>query len=97
MSCRLPLLLMAGNIRNTTMNRPYNFDADNLSNCNNSFMKHNLVAFVKYFTCRSKLAVTYAQAKELMGELYDIYYENRDLRLLLDLLSATSGLAPPLR
>ncbi len=37
------------------------------------------------------------QAKALMGELYEIYYENRDLRLLLDLLAATSGLAPPLR
>jgi hypothetical protein len=60
-------------------------------------MNNTLVAVVKYFTCRSKLAVTYSQAKELMGELYDIYYENRDLRLLLDLLSATSGLAPPLR
>jgi hypothetical protein len=37
------------------------------------------------------------KAKALMGELYEIYYENRDLRLLLDLLAATSGLAPPLR
>jgi hypothetical protein len=37
------------------------------------------------------------QVKPLMGELYEIYYENRDLRLLLDLLAATSGLAPPLR
>ena len=37
------------------------------------------------------------KAKALMGELYEIYYENRDLRLLLDLLAATSGLVPPLR
>ncbi|XP_023321500.1 uncharacterized protein LOC111696181 [Eurytemora carolleeae] len=36
-------------------------------------------------------------AKILMGEMYQIYYNNRDLRLLLDLLAATSGLAPCLR
>ena len=36
-------------------------------------------------------------SKGLLGELHEIYYENRDLRLLLDLLSVTSGLAPPLR
>ena len=34
---------------------------------------------------------------ELLGELNEIYYENNDLRLLLDLLAATTGLAPPLR
>eukprot|EP00090_Calanus_glacialis_P024671 TRINITY_DN38342_c0_g1_i1.p1 TRINITY_DN38342_c0_g1~~TRINITY_DN38342_c0_g1_i1.p1 ORF type:complete len:507 (+),score=138.46 TRINITY_DN38342_c0_g1_i1:23-1543(+) len=36
-------------------------------------------------------------SRVLLGEIHDIYYENRDLRLLLDLLSVTSGLAPPLR
>ena len=36
-------------------------------------------------------------SRVLLGELHDIYYGNRDLRLLLDLLSATSGLAPSLR
>ena len=36
-------------------------------------------------------------SRDLLGEIHDIYYENRDLRLLLDLLSVTSGLAPPLR
>ncbi|XP_023321475.1 uncharacterized protein LOC111696157 [Eurytemora carolleeae] len=36
-------------------------------------------------------------ARILMGEMYEIYYNNRDLRLLLDLLAATSGLAPCLR
>ena len=36
-------------------------------------------------------------SRVLLGELHDIYYENRDLRLLLDLLSVTSGLASPLR
>jgi len=30
----------------------------------------------------------------LLGELYHIYYDNRDLRLLLDLLAASSGIAP---
>ena len=35
--------------------------------------------------------------KCLLGELYEIYYDNPDLRLLLDLLSATTGLAPPLK
>ena len=34
---------------------------------------------------------------ELLGELNQIYYENNDLRLLLDLLAAATGLAPPLR
>ena len=34
---------------------------------------------------------------ELLGELNEIYYENNDLRLLLDLLAAATGLAPPLR
>ena len=33
----------------------------------------------------------------LLGELNDIYYDNSDLRLLLDLLAATTGLAQPIR
>ena len=32
--------------------------------------------------------------RELLGDLYDIYYNNRDLRLLLDLLATSSGVAP---
>ena len=36
-------------------------------------------------------------SKELLGELHEIYYENRDMRLMLDLLAKSSGLAPPLR
>ena len=32
--------------------------------------------------------------KQLLGDLYDIYYNNRDLRLLLDLLATSSGVAP---
>ena len=36
-------------------------------------------------------------SRDLLGELHEIYYENRDLRLLLDLLAKSSGLAPPLR
>ena len=36
-------------------------------------------------------------SKALLGELHEIYYENRDLKLLLDLLSITSGLSPALR
>ena len=35
--------------------------------------------------------------EELLGELSDIYYDNSDLRLLLDLLAATTGLAQPIR
>jgi len=31
---------------------------------------------------------------EAMGELWEIYYNNRDLRLLLDLLATSSGVAP---
>merc|ERR1712106_865535 len=32
--------------------------------------------------------------KELMGDLNDIYYNNVDLRLLLELLTTSSGVAP---
>ena len=34
---------------------------------------------------------------ELLGEMNEIYYDNYDLRLLLDLLAATTGLSTPLR
>ena len=30
----------------------------------------------------------------MLGDLYDIYYDNRDLRLLLELLATSSGVAP---
>ena len=29
--------------------------------------------------------------QELLGDLYDLYYNNKDLKLLLDLLAASSG------
>ena len=32
--------------------------------------------------------------EQILGDLYDIYYNNRDLRLLLDLLVTRSGVAP---
>ena len=32
--------------------------------------------------------------REVLGDLYDIYYDNRDLRLLLELLATSSGVAP---
>ena len=32
--------------------------------------------------------------REILGDLYDIYYNNRDLRMLLDLLATSSGVAP---
>ena len=35
--------------------------------------------------------------RELLGDLYDIYYNNRDLKLLLDLLAQSSGIAPSIR
>ena len=35
--------------------------------------------------------------QELFGDLYDLYYNNRDLKLLLDLLATSSGVAPCLR
>ena len=35
--------------------------------------------------------------KELLGDLYDVYFNNRDLKLLLDLLAQSSGVAPSLR
>lgn len=35
--------------------------------------------------------------KQLLGELYEIYYNNRDLKLLLDLLAQSSGIAISIR
>jgi hypothetical protein len=35
--------------------------------------------------------------QELLGDLYDVYYNNRDLKLLLDLLATSAGIAPCLR
>ena len=32
-----------------------------------------------------------------MGDLHDVYYNNKDLKLLLDLLAASSGIAPCIR
>ena len=32
--------------------------------------------------------------KELLGDLYDIYYNNRDMRLMLELFAISSGVAP---
>ena len=43
---------------------------------------------------RAKSVVKEASDKELLGDLYDIYYNNRDLKLLLDLLATSSGVAP---
>ena len=35
--------------------------------------------------------------EDLLGDLYNVYYNNRDLKLLLDLLSTSSGIATSLR
>jgi hypothetical protein len=35
--------------------------------------------------------------RQLLGGLYDLYYNNRDLKLLLDLLAQSSGIAPSIR
>eukprot|EP00095_Tigriopus_kingsejongensis_P004023 maker-scaffold5_size1054832-snap-gene-1.14 protein:Tk04023 transcript:maker-scaffold5_size1054832-snap-gene-1.14-mRNA-1 annotation:"leucine-rich repeat-containing protein 8d-like" len=35
--------------------------------------------------------------RHALGELHNIYYNNRDLKLLLDLLAQTSGVAPAIR
>ena len=35
--------------------------------------------------------------EELLGDMNTIYHENNDLRLLLDLMAATSGLSQPIR
>ena len=34
--------------------------------------------------------------REAMGDIYDIYYNNKDMKLLLDLLATSSGVAPAL-
>ena len=46
---------------------------------------------------RNKDAEAEPSRQELLGEMNEIYYENFDLRLLLDLLAATTGLSTPLR
>ncbi len=33
----------------------------------------------------------------LLGDLHSVYYRNRDLKLLLDLLAESSGIAPSIR
>jgi len=43
---------------------------------------------------RSREGDTMKTDKQILGDLYDIYYNNRDLRLLLDLLATSSGVAP---
>ena len=43
---------------------------------------------------RSREGDTMNTDKEILGDLYDIYYNNCDLRLLLDLLATSSGVAP---
>ena len=43
---------------------------------------------------RSREGDTMKTDKQILGDLYDIYYNNRDLRLLLDLLVTSSGVAP---
>ena len=35
--------------------------------------------------------------KQMLGELWNIYYNNRNLKLLLDLLAESSGIAPSIR
>jgi len=43
---------------------------------------------------RDRAGDTMKSDREILGDLYDIYYNNRDLRLLLDLLATSSGVAP---
>ena len=42
---------------------------------------------------REKAGDSETTDKELLGDLYDIYYNNHDLKLLLDLLATSSGVA----
>ena len=61
-----------------------------------------LARFMRSYRSQLKTAaltqgVEDTSSQALLGETHQIYYENRDLRLLLDLLSITSGLSPPLR
>ena len=61
----------------------------------------DLASFMRSYKSKLKSAAKMeggdTSSKDLLGELHEIYYENRDLRLLLDLLAKSSGLAPPLR
>merc|ERR1711953_629779 len=60
-----------------------------------------LASFMRSYKSKLKSAAKMeggeTSSKDLLGELHEIYYENRDLRLMLDLLAKSSGLAPPLR
>merc|ERR1712219_29940 len=40
---------------------------------------------------------TYIFDKELVGNLWDVYYNNKDLRMLLNLLTESTGIAASLR
>jgi len=43
---------------------------------------------------RERASSTKKTDKQILGDLYDLYYNNGDFRLLLDLLATSSGVAP---
>jgi len=51
---------------------------------------------IKQEYCKTR-STTDLSDRELLGDLYDLYYNSRDMKLLLDLLAATSGIAPCLK
>jgi len=51
----------------------------------------------KYKTEARRNAKELMTDQELLGDLYHVYYHNRDLKLLLDLLAESSGVAPSIR
>jgi hypothetical protein len=56
-----------------------------------------VMSTVKNEFCRTQSTNDLRTDQELLGDLYDVYYNNRDLKLLLDLLATSSGIAPCLR
>ena len=54
--------------------------------------------YKKHVLQRATKEVTHSfTEEELLGELYHVYYNNRDLSLLLNLLTSSSGIAPSIR
>ncbi len=52
---------------------------------------------VKYRNQYRRKSQSLVTDKQLLGELYNVYYNNKDLKLLLDLLAESSGIAPSIR
>jgi len=65
---------------------------------NRSPLSRVMKRYKEHVTRKATLEVSHSFTEaELLGELYHVYYNNRDLKLLLNLLTCSSGIAPSIR